>query len=168
MNGIANMEIWKNIPGYPNYQASNLGNIRSLNFNRTGKTLNLKPILNNRGYLQVRLFLNGKFKNYGIHVLVAMAFLEHVPDGHNKIVDHRKKGTQLNNRLENLQIITQRINTTKDKVRNLPTGVYFYSRTKKYLAKIYINRKYIYLGYFTTPEEASQAYQNKLKEINNA
>lgn len=38
-----NNEIWKDIPGLEDlYQASNLGNIRSLNYNKTGKIRNIK------------------------------------------------------------------------------------------------------------------------------
>ena len=30
------MEIWKEIKDYPNYMVSNLGRVKSLNYNRTG------------------------------------------------------------------------------------------------------------------------------------
>jgi hypothetical protein len=158
-------EIWKAIPGYPNYEVSNLGNVRSLNYRNTGKIQNLKPGLDNRGYLKIKLSLNGKTKGFGVHILVAMAFLGHIPGGMNKIVDHIQEGNKLDNSLKNLQITTTRINTTKYRVRDLPTGVSFYKRSKKYVATIRIKGKKIHLGYFLTPEEASQAYQNKLKEI---
>jgi hypothetical protein len=160
------MEIWKDITGYEGlYQASNYGNVRSLNYKKTGKIQNLKLRLHREGYLQVGLRLNGKRKHFGVHVLVAMAFLRHIPDGHNLLVDHKKEGDPTDNRLENLQITTNRINTTKAKVRDLPTGVYFKEQNKNYVAKIYVNQKLVYLGCFPTPEEASQAYQNKLKKL---
>lgn len=31
------MEVWKDIPGFENYQISNYGNVKSLNYGRTGK-----------------------------------------------------------------------------------------------------------------------------------
>jgi hypothetical protein len=164
------MEIWKTIPGYEGrYEVSNLGNVRSLNYlGHIGKIQNLKPRLHHEGYLMVGLSLNKKRKHFGVHVLVAMAFLGHVPDGHNLLVDHRKEGNKIDNRPENLQITTNRINTTKAMVKDLPIGVYFSKPSKKYMARITMNGKQVYLGLFQTPEEASQAYQNKLKEINNA
>lgn len=53
----------------------------------------------------------------------------------------------------------------REQNRELPTGVVFRKLTKKYRAQINFNKKYYHLGYFDTPEEASQTYQNKLKEI---
>lgn len=41
----------------------------------------------------------------------------------------------------------------------------YYMQNKKYRATIVINNKQNYLGYFKTPEEASEAYQNKLNSI---
>jgi hypothetical protein len=160
-------EIWKAIPGYEGrYQVSDWGNVRSLNYyGNTGRIQNLKPSLSKQGYLQVSLYLNGKMKTFRVHVLVAMAFLKHIPDRHNKIVDHIQEGNKLNNSLKNLQITTARINTTKYRVRDLPTGVCFCKKNKKYNSHINIKKKLVYLGSFLTPEEASQAYQNKLKEI---
>jgi hypothetical protein len=159
-------EIWKDVPGYEGrYQVSNLGNLRSLNYKRLGKIQNMNPSIDDQGYLKIKLCLNGKAKGFRVHVLVAMAFLGHVPGGYNKIVDHKEEGNKLNNCLENLQITTQRINSTKHRVRDLPTGVSFCKKNKKYKALIQIKGKRIYLGFFPTPEQASQAYQNKLKEI---
>lgn len=60
------MEIFKEIEGYEGlYQVSNLGNVKSLNYNRTGKEKVLKPTKNKKdGYLIVNLCKEGKLKNY--------------------------------------------------------------------------------------------------------
>jgi len=42
------IEVWKDIPNFKNYQVSNLGNVKSLNYNRTGKTKVLMKHINNR------------------------------------------------------------------------------------------------------------------------
>ena len=56
-------ETWKDIPQYEElYQVSNLGNIKSLNYNNTGKEQILKPRKNKDGYLMVHLYKNGKRK----------------------------------------------------------------------------------------------------------
>ena len=45
-------EVWKDIPDYEGlYQVSNLGRIKSLNFNKTGKEKIMKPRTGNRYYM---------------------------------------------------------------------------------------------------------------------
>lgn len=47
-------EIWKNIEGYEGlYQISDMGRVRSLNYNRTGRTRIKAPFNNGKGYLAV-------------------------------------------------------------------------------------------------------------------
>ena len=59
------MEEWKDIPAYQGkYQVSNLGNVKSLNYNRTGKEKILKPVKGVDNYLHVYLCKNGKQKKY--------------------------------------------------------------------------------------------------------
>ncbi|MDB4397739.1 NUMOD4 domain-containing protein, partial [Akkermansiaceae bacterium] len=55
------VEVWKDIPEYEDlYQVSNLGNVRSLNFNKTKKVKLLKKSLNSNGRYRVGLSKNGK------------------------------------------------------------------------------------------------------------
>lgn len=42
------MEVWKDIPGFENYQISNYGNVKSLNYGRTGKPKLLKPTVSGK------------------------------------------------------------------------------------------------------------------------
>lgn len=76
------MEIWKDIEGYEGlYQVSNFGNVRSLNYHRTGQTKVLSPAVENGGgYLVVNLCKNGKMKKYKVHRLVASAFIPNLFD----------------------------------------------------------------------------------------
>ena len=72
-------ETWKVIKGFPNYEVSTYGNVRNA---KTGRIL--KSSNNGCGYLQVKLFNNGKNYQLSIHVLVAKAFIPdtgHNPDG---------------------------------------------------------------------------------------
>lgn len=84
------MEIWKDIVGYEGlYQVSNLGNVRSLDrispIGRKVRGRVRRQTLNNRnGYCYVSLCKNGSAKNYSVHRLVAMAFVEN-PDGKNTV-----------------------------------------------------------------------------------
>lgn len=71
-------EIWKDIENYEGlYQISNLGRVRSLPRKTTkGKILKTVKDYNNYGYEKVTLCKNGKRKNYSVHFLVAVAFVD--------------------------------------------------------------------------------------------
>lgn len=158
------MEHWKDIPDYEGwYQVSDLGNVRNV---RTGNVL--KP-RNNGYYLFCTLSKKGKNKTLYVHQLVAMAFLEHIPKGYKITVDHINNN-KLDNRLENLQIICARENTSRSKDKTKTTskyiGVCWRSQTKKWKATIRINGSKKFLGYFLSEEEAAEAYQKALQEIN--
>lgn len=68
-------EIWKKIDGFENYEVSNKGNVRSLNYNNTGKPKNLKQKINRYGYNEVKLSKNNKTKNFLVSTLVGKHFL---------------------------------------------------------------------------------------------
>ena len=160
------IEVWKDIPEYEGfYQVSNLGNVRSLNYNKTGKANILKTPVNPRGYACVNLSLYKKQKVSKVHSLVARAFLNHKPCGMKIVVDHIDNNS-LNNNLYNLQLITVRENCSKDKKGiSKHTGVTLHKATGKWQSQIQINGKYKYLGLFTDEKEAAQVYQNELNKI---
>ena len=76
---------------------------------------NLKPGVNQKGYLRVQLFKDGKGKNYKIHRLVAEAYIPN-PDNLPQ-VDHIDND-KTHNYVNNLQWITNRDNVRKG--RNKP------------------------------------------------
>jgi hypothetical protein len=171
------MEVWKDVPNYEGlYQVSNLGNVKSLErFAKhhhgdlrivREKILSKNPV--NRGYLSVKLSKNGKKKKGIIHQLVAMAFLGHVPNGNIMVVDHINN-VNTDNRLENLQIITNRENTSKDRKGGTSQyiGVCWKKREKRWVSNISINKKLKNLGYFKNEIDAHNAYQKALKELLN-
>ena len=65
------MEEYRIIKECPNYEVSNLGNIRNKNTKYV-----LKPHKNLNGYLWMNLRYNGKFICHGIHKYVAEAFIK--------------------------------------------------------------------------------------------
>lgn len=158
------MEIWKDVKNYEGlYQVSSEGRVKSLKF---GKDRILKQSPNGCVYLTVGLHKEGKQKTIKVHKLIAIAFLNHIPDGHKIVCDHIDNN-KLNNRLENLQLITHRENTSKDKKGGTSQfiGVCWYKVAKKWRADIWINGKLKHLGLFTSELEASKAYQKALKSI---
>ena len=95
-----NMEIFKDIKGYPGYQISNLGRVWSAKSRKY-----LAGIPNNAGYLQVKMIAaNGKRKNELIHRLVALHFVDN-PDGKPE-VDHIDRDRK-NNNANNLRWLTK-------------------------------------------------------------
>jgi hypothetical protein len=169
-------EIWKDIPGYEGmYQVSNLGNVKSLSRKLIkgkniffSKEIILKLTISIWGYLRISLSKELITKKFTVHQLVAMAFLNHKPCGHKLVVDHINDD-KLDNRLENLQIITNRENCFKTQGKGTSNykGVSWDKRAKRWQARIYFNGKNKNLGTFKTELEASNIYQNKLKEIQN-
>jgi hypothetical protein len=171
-------EIWKDIPEYEGlYQVSNLGRVKSLPkewiLGRNGAIqrhsgMILKQGVVKDGYLMVVLSKNIKRRGFYVHQLVAMAFLGHKPNGFKIIVDHINDNPA-DNRVENLQIVTQRYNVykTQGKYSSQYKGVYWHKERKKWLAQILIGGKRKFLGIFTDEYEAHLAYQNALKQIEN-
>ena len=173
-------EIWKNIPGYEwYYQASNLGRVRSVDRVRTYKSGASKllegkmsnPIMNN-GYKLVTLTMKGRQKSFKISQLVAMAFLGHKPDGHKLVVDHIN-GNRLDDRVENLRIVTHRANvstcfrTDNGTFSSEYVGIYWNINSLKWHSSIYYDGINIYLGLFDNETDASDAYQKALSKIEN-
>jgi len=164
-------EIWKQIKDYPNYEVSNLGSVKSLkrevwcvknNSYSIIKERVLKPAVSKTGYLTVSI----SKKTKKVHQLVAIAFLNHNPDGYKLVVNHINF-IKSDNRLENLEIVTQRENSNRKHIKSSSsyTGVSLYKRTDIWLSTIFIDRKLKHLGYFKNEYDAHLAYQRELKLV---
>ena len=155
-------EVWKTVPGYDKYMVSDRGEVKSLKFN---KEKILKQSSGSSSYLRVVLWKEDKGKTFRVHQLVAMTFLGHI-SSRKMVVDHIDNDS-LNNHLCNLQVITSRENTSKDRRGGSSEhiGVYWNKKAKKWEAQIQINGKLKRLGHFEDEVLASDAYQKKLKEI---
>ena len=153
---IVVMTEWKEIPNYEGYyQVSSCGRVKSIN-------KELSVFIDNTGYYAVNL----KRKRFRVHQLMAMAFLNHKPCRLNLVVDHIDNN-QLNNNLSNLQIITQRENSSKDKNSSSKyIGVHWYKQKNRWRATAYHNGKYVYLGLHKTEISAKQAYDKYILENN--
>ncbi len=123
--------------------------------------------LSPQGYKQLTIQIKGlKQRSVQVQQLISAAFFGYQWKGNSLVVDHIDSN-KLNNHIDNLRVVTIRENSSKEKTfkSGLPVGVNFFKRDKKYQSRIYINRKHIHLGLFNTIEEASYAYQQKLKTI---
>lgn len=151
-------EIWKDVVGYEgHYQVSSLGKVRS-------KRRELKQAISN-GYYLVCLLKDGKTKTFRVHQLVAIAFLNHIPNGIGVVVDHIDHD-RLNNNLNNLQLIHHRENISRSpKGTSKYAGVSWNKNAKKWVSQIVINGSKNFLGYFDCELKAHKAYMDKRKEI---
>lgn len=73
------IEEWRPVLGFEGlYEASNTGKVASLNYNGTGARQELKPIETHHGYLNVRLYQNGKWRTKRLHRVIAETFIPNV------------------------------------------------------------------------------------------
>lgn len=101
------MDDFKVIKDYENYSINSEGKVFSIKFNRF-----LKPAKNSNGYLFVNLVNAQKIKKtHSVHKLVMLHFGSPKPD-ENFIIDHID-GDKANSKIQNLQWITVKENTTK-------------------------------------------------------
>lgn len=168
-------EIWKDVVGYEGfYQVSNVGRVKSLTrvtgncpTHLLSKGQVLKPILGSRQCFLVSLSVNGKMKKRTVHQLVAESFLGHTRCGYDLVINH-KDFNPLNNHVDNLEIVTARENGNQKHIKSSSqyVGVNYRAINDKWIARIVFQKKRIYLGIFDTELDASNAYEEKLKEIN--
>lgn len=101
-------EIWKDIEGYEGlYQVSNLGRVRSF-YGVRGKACRILRLTQRRsGHLSVTLCKDKKDVTFGVHRLVAMAFVDGYQPG---LVVNHKDENPMNNHYDNLEWVTREEN----------------------------------------------------------
>lgn len=156
------------------YEISNYGYVISLakqwvvgiGIRRKEKT-NLKAGLDGAGYNIVHLWKNGETKTIKISLLVYDHFGEGKRDGIRIVVDHIKE--RWNDRIDNLQLLTQRENTIKGymnkKTSSKYMGVYWHKISRKWRAQIRIGKKREHLGLFNKEIKASNKYKEALRNL---
>ena len=157
------MEGFIDIPQYEGiYQVNNQGKVYNLR-----KNIFMSQRLSNKGYYRVSLSKDGVKKTISVHQLVGLAFLDAKYKEKGLVVDHKDNNSK-NNNLWNLQIINNRENCSKDRVRGTSSYTGVRRKGGSWESRIRDKNKLISIGYFPTEIEAHHAYQNKLKEIEEA
>lgn len=158
-----NNEEWRVIPYYNGrYLVSNLGRVESVN--KYGKRLILTPFVHE--YYIYKLYKDGVGITERGHRLVVQAFSGYDRDS-DLVVDHIDYN-KLNNRLENLQVITNRENNIRSSSNTTNyVGAIAVKRSSgtMYSSKIKINGNNVFLGVYKTPQEANLAYVRAMKNI---
>ena len=115
-NGMT-MEKWKEIAGYEGiYEVSDLGRVKSLNYNHTSKEKILKQHNNTHGYLKVMLCKDGHGKTISVHRLVAEAF---IPNPNNLETINHKDEVKTNNAVSNLEWMSREDNVIYSNARQV-------------------------------------------------
>ena len=150
----------KNKTIFNNYIIYENGKIINSKTNRV-----LKHTLGSHGYKTVSIRCeNAKYKNLLLHRLLAFAFLG--LDLNSKLVVDHINNDKLDNELTNLQIVTRRLNNTKEfDGKTVYPGVHMDKGRKMYRARIKKEGKYLHLGSYSTPIEAYRSYLTSLKRV---
>lgn len=153
-------ELWKGVIGFPNYEVSNLGNIR----NKEGRIL--KPTLDTYGYRQICLYRKDGlgWRGHGrytrkIYRLVIEAFTE--PEPERTQIDHINR-IRSDDRLENLRWVTCRENSMNRGIPTDLTGINWNKKNSTFMIRVYagVGKKQKYLACCKDLEEAKKIRDN--------
>ena len=154
-------------PVYTDYGADSDGNVYSFKKN---KIRVLKLIKDEYGYHIISVYHLSKVKNIKVHKLIYECFnglvnLSTKNGGEGLTIDHID-GNKLNNSINNLQLLSTRLNTQKSRNKtSIYTGVTFDSKWNSYYTRIVFERKTKHIGTFKNELDAAKAFDDKYYEI---
>ena len=150
----------KAVPGFEGYYATPDGRLFTT-YKRVAEIATKS--LDKDGYMKATLFKDGKYPHYfRKHRVIAMTFM-----GKSDLMVNHKNGIKTDNRIENLEYVTQRENQSHwRKTKGFGVGVCFDKKSNKWRAYYQKDHKWEHLGFFDSKEDAKSAYLNKLKTNN--
>ena len=151
---MASNEIWRTIDGFPKYQVSNLGRVKSQDYNGTKKERILKAVKTKKGYLTVGLYSDKKYHSQQIHRLVALAFVDN-PDNEPQV--NHIDGNKENNNANNLEWCNNKYN----QIHAIKNGLRVLKEIEQY------SKDGEYIKTWTSATEASKSLQIDLSHIGN-
>jgi len=122
------VEEWRPIKGFDNYEVSNFGRVRS-----PKRLYRIVAGSYSKGYNRISLWKDGKMSSYFVHRLVLEAFIG-LPTKENNIC-HHKDEDKFNNRLDNLKWS----NGSKNRLASSKRNGEYYSNLKD--GEIWLIRK---------------------------
>jgi hypothetical protein len=147
-----NIEIWKLIDNYDNYEISTLGNVKN---NKTNKLL--KNYIHCSGYITISLSKDNIKTSFKIHRLVAIAFL---PNLENKLtVNH------IDNNKQNNCIINLEWSTMSEQNMTINKGIFLNKTNSIYVYKIDPITNIIIKQYNSISEAAKWLFDEKLTKF---
>ena len=143
-----------NIQDKYTYQDGNLFRLQSAGGEKAGNIAGWETICNGRKYKKIKI----NKKTYYLHQIIFLYHYGFIP----KYIDHAD-GNSLNNKIENLRDVSRTENLQNLKIaksHNKSTGVLgaYLHNCGKFMSRIKVNKKDVYLGLFDTVEQAQQAY----------
>jgi hypothetical protein len=148
--------IWKQYLD-TQYEVSTDGQVRN---RTTGKLLKCSG--NPDGYLLFVCYKDGQKNTTKLHRAIAITFLEN-PEN-KPTIDHINRDRK-DNRLENLRWATRSEQSRNQTIKGTIPFRGVNMNGERFQARITIDGKKKYIGTFDTAEEASEAYNNKFKEL---
>jgi hypothetical protein len=136
------------------YDNGNLIRLQASGGNLSNSIAGWTTVCNGVSYRKV----NVDKKTYYVHRIIYLWHHGHMP----KVIDHINNNS-LDNRIENLREATQSQNCANQRLnknnKSGAKGVTHNAKSKKYIARVMVNRKNIWLGSYYSIEDAINAYK---------